>query len=672
MADILNIGISGLSVAQSSLKTSGNNIANANTAGYSRQRVNLTPQPAQYVGVGYIGAGSRVASVERIVDQFYITQLRSDTSTYNELNTITTQLTQLDGLLADQSTGLSPSLQQLFSDFQQAAQDPTSVPIRQVVLSDASALAQRLNTLYSQLQAQSQTVNQSFDSLATQVTSLAQNIAKLNQDIVDQGGATGAPPNSLLDQRDELLRQLSEFVGVKTSVQDDGMVNVFIGSGQQLVIGNRASTLSTATSPTDPTQRIIQISPGGASTNTDVTALLTGGKLGGLVSFQNGTLSDAYNSLGRIAIGLSDAFNQQQLRGIDLNGNTGTNIFNDINSSSAMVARVLKSANNTGSDQPSLFISNPSALTTSDYKLTFTSATAYTLTRSSDGATVSSGALAVGQTTIPASGEIDGFQIQVSATPTFATGDNFVIQPTRVGAQQIGVAIQTPQQLALAQPIRTNTASTNQGAGAISQGVMVPEYGAATAGSSFNITGALTQPILIRFTSATAYQILNNTNPAAPAAFVPPLTGTITAGQNNVVQINDAAGNAVYQFTLSGSPASGDQFSIAANTNGTSDNRNALAFSDLGLSKIVSGMSFNDSYGQLVSGIGAKTAAVKNNRDAADTLLTQSQANRDSVSAVNLDEEAANLIKFQQAYQASAQIITIARSLFSTLLTAFQ
>lgn len=670
MADILGIGVSGLSVSQSALKTAGNNISNASTPGYSRQRVNIVPQPEQYIGVGYLGSGARVTDVERTVDQFYIGQLRADTSTFHELDVLSTQLGQLDSLLADQSTGLSPGLQQLFADLQQASQDPTSVPVRQVVLSDLGTLTQRFNTLYAQLQAQSLNVNQSFDSLTTQVTGLAQNIGKLNQKIAEEGGASGTPPNALLDQRDELLRQLSEIVGVKTVTQSDGMVNVFIGTGQPLVIGNTASTLSTSPSTTDPAQNTIQLLNG--TTSADVTTLISGGKLGGLVSFQRTTLSNVYNSLGRVAIALTDALNQQNKLGIDLNGNAGTNLLADINSTGAMAARVLRSATNTGSDRPSLMITDPSALTTSDYQLIFTSATAYTVTRISDGATVLSSTLSGGQTTIPASGSIDGFQIQISASPTFAAGDNFLLQPTKLGAQAVGVSAQTPQQLAFAQPIRTSTSALNQGNGVISQGVMVPEYGAATPGVSFNVTNPLTQPLLVRFTSATAYQILNNSNPAAPAAFVPALTGTITPGQNNIVQINDAAGAPVYQFTLAGAPAAGDEFSVAQNAGGSSDNRNALALAGLSLTKIIGTLNVSDAYGQMVSDVGAKTASAKNNRDAANTLMTQAQANRDSVSAVNLDEEAANLIKFQQAYQASAQVIAAARTLFDSLLAAFR
>lgn len=670
MADILRIGVSSLQTTQSALATTGNNIANANTPGYSRQRVNFEPQPSQYTGVGYMGSGVKVASVTRVVDQLMIGQLRADTATFHELDVTAKQLNQLDSLLADQSTGLSPSMQALFANLQQASQDPTSIPVRQVVLSNAGSLAQRFNALYQQLMSQQQAVNSDIRSTASEITSLAENIAKLNTNIVGQSGVTGATANSLLDQREELIRQVSELIGVKVVTVADGSVNVFIGSGQPLVIGGQSSQVTSAPSSADPTRQTLLLGVG--SNNVDVTDYVTGGKLGGLASFQNGTLAPAFNALGRIAISMADAMNQQQARGVDLNGNTGKNLFTDINSVAAQTSRAIRGSGNTGNDQPLVFIDNPSALTTSDYRIDFTSATNYTVTRLSDDTVVNSGALAVGQTTIPASGSIDGFHVTISAVPTFAAGDSFSIQPTRLGAAQIGIALQKPEELAFAQPIRASAAINNTGGGTVTAGQMVPQYGAATPGASFNVATPLSQPLLVRYTSATAYEILDNSNPAAPAAFAPPLTGTITPGQNNIVQINDATGAPAYQITLAGNPAVGDQFTVAMNAGGTSDNRNALALAGLNLTDTVGTQTFAEAYGQLVSVIGATTQAAQNNAAAADTLLTQSQANRDSVSAVNLDEEAANLIRFQQSYQASAQIINTARELFNSLLSAFQ
>lgn len=676
MANLMGIGITGLSASQTALTTTGNNITNANTPGYSRQRVNVATQPQQYTGTGFIGSGVRVIGIERVVNQFMVSQLRMDTANYKELDTYFSQISQLDSLLADQSTGLAPALQSLFANLQEVSKDPTSVPVRQVVLSNAGSLAQRFQSLYERLQTLSQGVNQQLDAYSTQVNSLTQNIAKLNQEIVNQQGGMGAAPNSLLDQREELLRQLAEQIGVKVVNQDDGMVNVFTGTGQPLVVGSQAATLITAPSNGDPAQRALMLQMGSAQ--QDITALVSGGNIGGILKFRIGTLDQAYNNLGRMAITLQDSINQQQRLGLDLNGNFGKNLFSDINSVSAMQSRVLPNSNNTGSGQLSVYIDDSSKLTTSDYRLTFDAGGGFTLTRLSDN-TTSVGVIGL---PIPATGAVisnsEGFEIRIPAGATLNAGDNFMIQPTRQGAQNINVSMQAPEELALAQPIRTGANAANTGSGTISAGEMLAVYQAdgVTPLATFNTAspGGLNPPLLIQFTSATAYQILDNSNPAAPVPLVPPQTGTITPGQNNVVTYNDPGPpvTPAFQFTIAGHPAAGDTFTVSFNSNGSSDNRNALALAGLNLSKLVGGQTFSDAYSQLVSGIGSTAQALKNNRDAADTLLTQSQANRDAVSAVNMDEEAANLIKFQQAYQASSQVINIARSLFTTLLGAFQ
>jgi len=677
MASLLNIGITGLTASQTALTTTGNNITNANTPGYSRQRVDLATQPQQYSGAaGYIGSGVQISGIERIVNQFMVSQLRLDTSNYQELDTYSSQISQLDSLLADQSTGLTPAMQSLFADLQEASKDPTSVPVRQVVLSDAGSLAQRFQTLYERLQTLNQGVNQQLDSYANKVNSLTQNIAKLNQEILNQGNGKGAAPNSLLDQREELLRQLSEQIGVKVVTQDDGMVNVFTGSGQPLVVGAQAATLSTAPSSKDPSQQALLLQIGSAQ--QDITGLVSGGDIGGLLKFRTGTLDAAFNNLGRLAITMADQLNQQQQLGIDLNGNFGKSLFTDINSASAMQNRALANLNNTGTGQQlNVFIDDSSKLTTSDYRLSFGAGGAFTLTRASDNTAIT-GVLPM---PIPAGGatitSADGFQIQI-AGGTFNAGDSFTIQPTRQGARNVDVAMQTPEELAFAQPIRTQAGTTNTGSGTVSAGDMLAVYQAdgVTPLGVFNTSAppSLNPPLLIQFTSATDYEILDNSNPAAPVPLAPPQTGSITPGQNNTIVYNDPGppSTPAFQFVIAGHPAAGDQFSVDFNSNGSSDNRNALALAGLNLSKVVGGQTFSDAYSQLVSGVGSTAQSVKNNRDAANTLLTQSQANRDSVSAVSLDEEAANLIKFQQAYQASSQVINIARSLFTTLLGAFQ
>jgi len=393
MASLINIGVTGLTASQTALSTTGNNITNANTAGYSRQRVNLETQPEQYIGNGYIGSGVQVQSITRVVEQFVIGQLRTNTASFNESDTLATQFEQLDSLLADSSTGVAPSLQTLFDSIQQASQDPTSIAVRQVVLSSAGGLTQRFNSLYGQLQSQSDVVNQQLTALTGQVTSLAQGIAKLNQDISDQSATPGVQPNELLDKRDELLRQLSELVDVHVVTQNNGMSNVFIGNGQPLVVGNQANSLATAPSTSDRSRTEVVFSNGLG--NQAIGSFLTGGKIGGLIKFRDTNLSNALNTLGRIALTFADTVNAQQKLGLDLNGNFGQPLFSDINSVAAQQVRVVPASTNAlpADRQVAVSITNTANLTTSDYQLNFSSATAYTLTRISDGVAVSAGAI---------------------------------------------------------------------------------------------------------------------------------------------------------------------------------------------------------------------------------------------------------------------------------------
>jgi flagellar hook-associated protein 1 FlgK len=448
------------------------------------------------------------------------------------------------------------------------------------------------------------------------------------------------------------------------------MISLFVGNGQPLVVGTQANTLSTANSLNDPTRREVVFSAGGGS--QPITQFVTGGTIGGLLKFRQNTLDTTLNTLGQIALNVADAMNQQQRMGLDLNGNFGGNLFTDINTASSMQTRALATNTNTGSAQLQVFIDNASALTTGDYRLNFTSATAYQLVNANGSALTPPVTGAIGA--LPATiATADGFQIRVPTGSTFAAGDSFIIQPTRQGASALNVALQKPEELAFAQPIRTSANLSNRGGGGISAGSMIAAYQAngTTREPTFATNGALTPPILIRFTSATTFDILDNTNPAAPVAIT---TGVaFTPGQNNTVTINDTVtGDPVYKFDVYGNPATGDQFNVNYNTNGSSDNRNALALTALQQTKTIGNASFDDAYGQLVATVGSNAAQLKINSDAADSVLTQTQASRDAVSGVNLDEEAANLIKYQQAYNASAQIITVARSLFDTLLAAFR
>ena len=663
---LLNIGISGLNVSQTSLQITGNNIANADQASYSRQRAEVVTRPEQLRSGGYIGAGSIVNNITRVVDDFLSTQIRLDTGSFSNLDVYSTNLDQLDSLLAGDSNGLSQSISDFYSALESSIQDPTSVPARQVVLSQAEAMVERFNTLSSGIEQQTASVNEQMDSLTQQVTTIAQGIADVNKAIdVQTGKGGGASPNQLLDQRDELLRQLSELVSV-TTVKSGNAINVFVGNGQPLVVGNEAATLATQASTREPgNTEIMYVGQNGVP--QQITDFVKGGKIGGLLDFRDSVIPLALNSMGRIALGMADTLNQQNHLGLDLEGNLGGDIFTDINSGSLPGQRVVADSSNTGGATVVANIANVSQLSVSDYTLAWTSATNYQIVRSTDNSVVTG---TVGA--FPATINIDGVNIDVSGAP--AAGDRFYIRPTRTAATSMSMDMQRLQELAYASPITTDADIGNTGSGSISQGSMIEILNGP--GEPFEFTGStgpqLQPPTMIRFSTATDYTVYDNSNPAAPVAL---FSGTMIPGQNNDIFLNGPGSlpqYTGYQVQLSGYPAAGDEFTINFNADGSSDNRNGVALGQTRVAETLdqSTTNFENAYGSLIEEVGTKAAKTRVSRDAAESLLNQSKANRDAISGVNMDEEASNLIRYQQAYSANAQVINIARTIFDTLLSS--
>ncbi|MGK0500307.1 MAG: flagellar hook-associated protein 1 FlgK [Oceanicoccus sp.] len=654
---LLSIGVSGLDVSQTLLKVTGNNIVNANNPAYSRQRADLGTIPEQFVGVGYLGSGATVQDIDRVVDQFLINQIYLDSSAYNNLNSFTRNIEQIDSLLAGEASGLGPGINGFFSAIETAAQDPTSMPARQLVLSNSEGLVERFNTLYDRVLQQNLAVNDQLSALTDQITSLAEGIANLNADISEQlARGVGSQPNSSLDDRDELIRKLSELISVQVTEDNSGMANVFIGSGQNLVVGTRANTIGVEASTRDPGDVEITFTSMGGVTQA-ITDFMTGGKVGGLLDFRHEVIDLGLNSMGRIAISLATTINEQNQKGVDLEGNLGGLIFKDISS----VPQVIPNSANDVATPTTVIatISDISQLTTSDYALSFSSATDYSIFRESDGSVIT-GTLGA----LPETVTIDGLDITISGAPD--DGDRFSIRPTRFGANTIAVDIRRSQELAFASPILTNADIGNTGTGIIFPGEVVDVFnGSGAYVAEFATPGQLSPPILLRFSSATNYDVINSATGvtiAAANAFIPGIVNTITFGSPTA-----------YQIEIDGAPDAGDEFTIDYNGTGISDNRNAVALGALRISGELEGgsLNFEDAYGRLLEQIGARTAQVQISRDAAESLLAQTQSNRDSVSGVSMEEEAANLIQFEQAYNASAQVINVARQIFDTLLSVF-
>lgn len=767
--NIFSIGQSALQAAMAAQATTSHNISNATTPGYNRQEVVQSSAGGINYGYGFVGQGAQVTQIKRIYNDFLTKQALASQSSASSLDSYYAQISQINNMVADTKAGLSPALQDFFAAVQNLASNPNTQASRQSVLSQASTLVARVSSINDQLQQSSAAVNSQITSTVTSINSYAQQIAKLNQAIVSAvGSGGGQQPNDLLDQRDQLVAELNKYVKITTVPQDSGAVSVFIGTGQSLVTGDQITQLTVTNSPTDVSRlQVGQVLPGGGTATIPDSFFYDGGSLGGLLKYRTETLDPTQNALGRIAIAMGTAFNQQQQLGLDQNGNPGTNMFN------VSSPNLIGFPTNTGTTNLTATITNPSALTTSDYTLSY-DGTNYTFTRLSDNTK-----------TVQAPGTfpvtLDGVTYSNGATPggapTMASGNTYKIQPTANGATAFSLALNNTQLLATAAPISTSanatnnvnasTPATNTGNAIISntaldattfkQGSSVsftaslsgtqvqltaawtgaapapavtftnPDgtTGSVAAGTAFNYTpgmtissggvtysltgtpsvgdkfnfapvaankgtatinaGSVTAPYLTTTTPLTKPTTLTYSTTAAPPAFtispaVPAGGGTITHKDGTTTAIAGGATSLAYtagdtyeisgvKFQISGQPSNGDQFTIAANTNASSDNRNALALAGLQTANTINGTSFQGSYSQLVATIGNKTNEINVTNTAEKTRLTAIQTQQQTESGVNQDEELANMIRNQQQYQAAAKIIQAASDMINVLLT---
>lgn len=637
MASILNVGTSALLSLQQAITTTGHNIANVNTEGYSRQRVNFDTLTPQLSGGSYIGSGVATDSIERIFDQFLNSEVQSRNSAQSGSQAYYDLASRVDSLLADPDVGLSNTLEGFFSALQDVSNNPGSLPERQVLLGEAQVLADSFHYLDSNFRSIGNELNARIETSVSDINSLASSIAELNEQVVRATAASGgAPPNDLLDSRDQLITELSGKINVTTVAQTDGAINVMVGNGQALVIGFSAQQLQTFDNPYDGTQTLVGIA-GLSGSITDLGRFLDGGELGAALDFREQVLDPAINQLGLVAMGLTATFNDQHQLGLDLNGQAGGDFFQPLS------ATYTANPNNSGASSISVAISDATALSGDDYNLRYDGAQ-WTLTNLSTN---------VSQTGAgPFS--VDGLQINVAGLPV--DGDTFLIQPTRQGATLFDVVLNDAESFAAASPLRSQEALTNIGSSDI---------------DGLTVTDASGLPL--------ASQVTLTFNPDALGPGTPgyDVTG-IAGGPLAYDPATESNGKTFtlggFDFTVSGIPQDGDELIIENNVNGSGDNRNALALAGLQTENLLNGgaTSYQGAYGSLVADVAVKTSQAESAAKTGQVLLDQSIAARDSVSGVNLDEEAANLIRYQQAYQAAAQVISVADQMFQVLLNATQ
>ena len=661
MANIAGIAVSGLTAAQTALSTVSHNIVNVDTAGYSRQRVDIQTRLPQQFGGSFIGQGVDANYINRISNQFVTDQLRRDTQNFNSYNAYYEFAVRMDTLLGDDSTAITPTLQSFFDGVQDLSTDPSSIAARQVLLSQGQALVNRFNTVYEQVFQQNETVNTEMKNVASQITQLAEGIANLNDAIrAVSANNVGQLPNDLLDQRDEAVRQLAEMVGIQVIQESDLTFNIFIGNGQPLVIGGDSFEVASQTSVSGVSRNDIVLRSG--PTEINITSQLSGGRLGGLLEVREELIDPIFNELGRLAIVLTDTFNSQHELGMDLNNQLGGLFFADFNSPVAESARVSSSNNNSGTAGITVTISDTSVLTADNYELRYDGGTGnYTLFNSADNSTVATFANpGAGNSVVIAS---EGFTINfTSGVP--ASGDSFLLTPTRRGATEIALEIDDVEQVAAAMPVVTQSPLSNTGQGFVER-VVVDD----TTTADFTTTPfALVPPYTVVFTSPTTYDVINSSTSAVVVGGVG-FTPNQSNGLLEQAGLYPASG---YDIIYNGVPATGDEVAIQYNNGGVGDNRNALLLANLRTTKTIGGGSttYQGSYGQLVSGVGTRTRDAEIGQEASQSILRQTESQRESISGVNLDEEAADLIRFQQAYQSSARVIQVSSELFDTILSS--
>ena len=666
ISGLVSSALTGLQAAQAALQVTGNNIANVNTPGYSTENVVQSALAPSLYGGQYLGNGTQIDAVSRAYNGYLTQQVWSTTAAASGANTLNTQLQGIVNLLAGSSNGLSTSIQQFFaSGVAQVAANPADMPSRQNLISQAQSLAQTIQSTAQQLQQASTGVNQQIGQSVASINTLTQQIAQLNVQINNLSGS-GSTPNTLLDQRDQLITQLSALVGVSVLPQAGNQVSVFTGNGQVLVAGNQSFDLQAVPNAYDPTQTEVAYAANGAV----LSAGLQGGTLGGLLQFRSQVLQPAQNALGQMAVGLAAQVNAQQAQGLDLNGQFGAAMFQ------AGPLQVLASSANTGSAVISGSVTNASALTTADYTLRYDGSTWSAVNLSTGQPAALTTSTSAGVTTL----SFDGVQINVSGAQA---GNSFLVEPTRYAALGFQSLLTNPAQVAAASPyvssagqmVSGSLVNTNLGNLTLSAGQYTASSGAGSLVPGGVTLGATSPPPSLQITltsggssgAAVGFQISSGTSVLA--------SGSVTLGSSGqVIAIPYTTPPGGYwSVTLAGSvAASGDAFTLSAAGGGNGGNAQAMAA--LQTAKTLSGgtASLEDVYTQLVARVATQGNQAQSAASAAGAVAAQAVAAQQSVSGVNLDEEATRLLQYQQAYQAAAKAIQVGNSLFTSLLQAVQ
>ncbi len=629
MSGLLNIGTRALLTNQLALQTAGNNVANVNTTGYSRQSVLLQSVEGQFNGTGYYGNGVEAATVLRSHSEFLTRQATLSGSVAAADNKRLEQLRQLEDLFAGGPSGLGAAVADMLNAFSDIASAPTDLPARAVVLARADETAARFRATADSLDNLRLGVQGEIRAAVDNINGLAARIARANEQIsLEQ--SSGHEPNDLLDHRDQLIRELDALVQTTIIPADDGSVSVFLAGSQPLVLGKVVTPVAMAQDEFgDPAKSKLTIQRSGLSVVMEEAAL-GGGALSGLLRFQNTDLVEAGNLLGRMALALGTKINEQHRLGLDLGGAAGGDLF-----ALGVVPPGLAAAGNGGSATLQVAVqtapaSGATALAASDYEISFTGATTGTVKRLSDG-TLTAFA------TVPV--QVDGLDLQVGGVAV--AGDRFLITPFRRVATGFDTLFASPRNLAMASPVAARAGAANLGSLTLQS--LSPQQ------ANTN----LTQTVVLTFTGAGSFDVVG-------------------AGTGNPVGVAYTPGQSIsyngWALALKGAPKPGDTYTVQANAFPNINAGNAEAMLALRDLAMFDGATTTDGYAALMSQIGVRVQSAGFAAAVSQSIATSAETARASVAGVNLDEEAAKLLQFQQAYQASAKILQVSQTIFDTLI----
>ena len=679
MSSLLSLGIQGVRASQGGLNVTGNNVANVNTPGYTRQI-------AQFQSLE--GGGVKQEFSQRIVSSFINARVWADGSRFEAASAFERLANQLDNTLASESSSLAIKLDDFFGALQAANDDPTSITSRELFVAETEATVRRFRDQYGRIAEQNETVNTRIRELTEEINSQARNIADLNDRIrIAQAG--GRESFELLDQRDQAIKELSELIDIQVIDQSTGESSIFIGNGQPLVIGQSVNRMVAAPNPLDSSQLQTNLIIAGRSNN--LTNFIRGGELGGILEYRKDVLNKSLDELGRLALVFSDTMNKQHSLGMDLDGNMGQRMLRDINDLVLMNARFQADF-----AKGRVEITDTSLLQASEYELVFTSENEFRLTRLADGRTWTQNNFELKSAADEVDGErkywidetngrlvfqIDGMRVDADKTNAFSERDRFLMQPTRTAADDMRTDIVSGRQLALASPVSIATDPSNLGTAQASLRVTeVVPFQMSPIESLKNILPEIGSEIQI---SWDGNEYVANLLDADGNPITPNTLSIITDPANSkqlIIRDADPNLNGEVRVDIVGVPQPNDSFKIGYNfeldidskpTNiGVSDNRNGLFMADLTKQRTSLEGNYQETYGRLIERVGITTRIAQMDTKASQAVLQNSINQREEISGVNQDEEMVRLIQFQQAYQAATQLITASQRTFDALINS--